>query len=105
MSATWSPRKATASTSTTSAAGVTPTAHATCWTKSAARSRRCEPPLYYPVKRNGCTMQTDLVQLVERFAGRRILLVGDFMLDRYIFGDAERVSPEAPVPVLRVIER
>lgn len=50
-------------------------------------------------------MPTDLLQLVERFPGRRVLLVGDFMLDRYIFGDAERISPEAPVPVLRVIER
>ena len=50
-------------------------------------------------------MLTDLSNLVERFPGRRILLIGDFMLDRYIFGDAERVSPEAPVPVLRVLER
>jgi D-beta-D-heptose 7-phosphate kinase/D-beta-D-heptose 1-phosphate adenosyltransferase len=50
-------------------------------------------------------MHTDLLSVVERFAGRRVLLVGDFMLDRYIFGDAERISPEAPVPVLRVVER
>lgn len=47
----------------------------------------------------------DLSRLVERFAGQRVLLLGDFMLDRYIYGDAERISPEAPVPVLRVIER
>ena len=32
----------------------------------------------------------------------RILVVGDVMLDRYWFGDAERISPEAPVPVVRV---
>jgi rfaE bifunctional protein kinase chain/domain len=32
----------------------------------------------------------------------RVLVVGDVMLDRYWFGDAERVSPEAPVPVVRV---
>lgn len=50
-------------------------------------------------------MHTDLITLVERIAGKRALLVGDFMLDRYVFGDAERISPEAPVPVLRVIER
>ena len=37
-------------------------------------------------------------------AGRRVLLVGDLILDRYLFGDAERISPEAPVPVLRTIE-
>jgi len=50
-------------------------------------------------------MHSDLIKLVDKFPGRRILLVGDFMLDRYIFGDAERISPEAPVPVLRVLER
>ena len=50
-------------------------------------------------------MQTDLLAIVGGFTNRRILLVGDFMLDRYVFGDAERISPEAPVPVLRVIER
>jgi D-beta-D-heptose 7-phosphate kinase/D-beta-D-heptose 1-phosphate adenosyltransferase len=50
-------------------------------------------------------MATDLLQLVERFAGRPILLVGDLMLDRYLFGDAERISPEAPVPVLRVVDQ
>lgn len=50
-------------------------------------------------------MTADLISIVQRFSGRRILLVGDFMLDRYLVGDAERISPEAPVPVLRVVER
>jgi D-beta-D-heptose 7-phosphate kinase/D-beta-D-heptose 1-phosphate adenosyltransferase len=50
-------------------------------------------------------MHTDLSRVVEQFPGRRVLLVGDFMLDRYVIGDAERISPEAPVPVLRVVER
>ncbi|MFH1748762.1 MAG: bifunctional heptose 7-phosphate kinase/heptose 1-phosphate adenyltransferase [Planctomycetota bacterium] len=50
-------------------------------------------------------MNSDLQNIVERFTGARILLVGDFMLDRYVIGDAERISPEAPVPVLRVVER
>ncbi|MBV9784351.1 MAG: bifunctional D-glycero-beta-D-manno-heptose-7-phosphate kinase/D-glycero-beta-D-manno-heptose 1-phosphate adenylyltransferase HldE [Acidisphaera sp.] len=36
------------------------------------------------------------------FAGVRILCVGDVMLDRFIYGDVERISPEAPVPVLRI---
>jgi rfaE bifunctional protein kinase chain/domain len=35
-------------------------------------------------------------------SGARILVVGDVMLDRYWFGDVERISPEAPVPVVRV---
>jgi len=30
----------------------------------------------------------------------RVLIVGDVMLDRYWFGDVERISPEAPVPVV-----
>lgn len=50
-------------------------------------------------------MNSALLSIVERFRDRRILVVGDFMLDRYVFGDAERISPEAPVPVLRVVER
>ena len=50
-------------------------------------------------------MPAELLEIVERFADRRVLLVGDFMLDRYVFGDAERISPEAPVPILRVLER
>ena len=37
----------------------------------------------------------------ERIAGRRVLVVGDVILDEYIDGDAARISPEAPVPVLR----
>jgi bifunctional ADP-heptose synthase (sugar kinase/adenylyltransferase) len=32
---------------------------------------------------------------------RRVLVVGDAMLDQYWFGDVERISPEAPVPVVR----
>ena len=49
-------------------------------------------------------MEKDLTHWVHAFAGRRVLLVGDLILDRYLFGDAERISPEAPVPVLRTIE-
>jgi rfaE bifunctional protein kinase chain/domain len=38
----------------------------------------------------------------ERVAKARLLVVGDVMLDRYWFGDVERISPEAPVPVVRI---
>jgi len=40
--------------------------------------------------------------MVRAIAKGRILVVGDVMLDRYWFGDAHRISPEAPVPVVRV---
>ena len=36
------------------------------------------------------------------FSRARLLVVGDLMLDRYWFGDVQRISPEAPVPVVRV---
>ena len=36
----------------------------------------------------------------EAFGHRRVLVVGDLMLDRYLAGKVERISPEAPVPVL-----
>ena len=39
---------------------------------------------------------------LPEFSGRRVLVVGDVMLDRYWFGDVERISPEAPVPVVLV---
>ena len=35
----------------------------------------------------------------------RILVVGDVMLDRYWFGDVSRISPEAPVPIVRIERR
>ena len=37
----------------------------------------------------------------ETIARSRVLVVGDVMLDRYWFGEVERISPEAPVPVVR----
>ncbi|MFO8172674.1 MAG: bifunctional heptose 7-phosphate kinase/heptose 1-phosphate adenyltransferase [Gemmatimonadota bacterium] len=41
-------------------------------------------------------------QLLSRASGKEILVVGDLMLDRYITGSVDRISPEAPVPVIRV---
>ena len=42
--------------------------------------------------------------ILKLFGKQRILVVGDIMLDRYVRGAVERISPEAPVPVLRVEE-
>lgn len=41
-------------------------------------------------------------ELVEAFRGRRILVLGDLMLDRFLWGNVTRISPEAPVPVVEV---
>lgn len=42
-----------------------------------------------------------LIEIVESFSRQPVLLIGDLILDRYVYGFAERISPEAPVPVLR----
>jgi rfaE bifunctional protein kinase chain/domain len=42
---------------------------------------------------------------VEAFASASVAVLGDVMLDRYFWGDAERISPEAPVPVVHVTRR
>src|SRR5438270_10751741 len=46
------------------------------------------------------------IALVESgWTDKRVLVVGDIMLDRYTWGDVDRISPEAPVPVVRVIHQ
>jgi D-beta-D-heptose 7-phosphate kinase/D-beta-D-heptose 1-phosphate adenosyltransferase len=45
-----------------------------------------------------------LESLVRGFRKLRLLVVGDLVLDEYVWGDVERVSPEAPVPVVHVRE-
>jgi D-beta-D-heptose 7-phosphate kinase/D-beta-D-heptose 1-phosphate adenosyltransferase len=42
-----------------------------------------------------------LARLLPLFAGCRVLVLGDVMLDRYVHGEVRRISPEAPIPVLR----
>ena len=42
----------------------------------------------------------DVGAAIDRLVRARVLVVGDAMLDRYIFGRVQRMSPEAPVPVL-----
>jgi D-glycero-beta-D-manno-heptose-7-phosphate kinase len=48
--------------------------------------------------------QKRAMNLMRRFSRRRVLVVGDLMLDRFIYGTVERISPEAPVPVVRVLQ-
>lgn len=43
-------------------------------------------------------------QILGGFAGRRIAIIGDVMLDRFFRGDVSRISPEAPVPVVEIEE-
>jgi D-beta-D-heptose 7-phosphate kinase/D-beta-D-heptose 1-phosphate adenosyltransferase len=50
-------------------------------------------------------MSADLIELVQRLGQPDVLVVGDVMLDRYVWGDAERISQEAPVILLRADRR
>ena len=43
-----------------------------------------------------------LTRAVRRLARTSVMVIGDLMLDRYVYGTVDRVSPEAPVPILRV---
>jgi D-beta-D-heptose 7-phosphate kinase / D-beta-D-heptose 1-phosphate adenosyltransferase len=45
-------------------------------------------------------MCDNLLKIVTNLGSPKVLVAGDFMLDIYLYGDAERISPEAPVPVL-----
>lgn len=45
-------------------------------------------------------MKGKLSEVISRFANQRILVVGDVMLDRYVYGDVKRISPEAPIQIL-----
>ena len=46
-----------------------------------------------------------MIELLDRFSGTSVLVVGDVMLDEYIWGEVRRVSPEAPVPVVEIRRR
>jgi len=46
-----------------------------------------------------------LTALFESFNNKKVLIIGDVMLDAYIWGKVERISPEAPVPVVTVLKR
>lgn len=43
-----------------------------------------------------------LIQSATGLSGASVLVVGDLMLDRFVYGDVDRISPEAPIPILRV---
>lgn len=49
-----------------------------------------------------CRGLFNMRELLRRVAGLNLLVIGDTLLDHYIWGDATRISPEAPVPVVRV---
>src|SRR5579871_534575 len=59
----------------------------------------------HPSGHGGPRMAFDLIRRVQTLGRPRLLVVGDLILDRYVWGDAERISQEAPVPLLRADHR
>ena len=47
-------------------------------------------------------MNTRLVEIVGRLKSPRVFVLGDLILDKYVWGSVSRISPEAPVPVVNV---
>ena len=45
----------------------------------------------------------NLAGLIAAFPQRRVLCVGDVMVDRSFYGEVKRISPEAPIPVVRIV--
>jgi D-beta-D-heptose 7-phosphate kinase/D-beta-D-heptose 1-phosphate adenosyltransferase len=60
---------------------------------------RCYPPTLPP---NSAPPMSDLLATLSRWRPFTAVVVGDFMLDELVYGNADRMSPEAPVPVLHV---
>jgi rfaE bifunctional protein kinase chain/domain len=54
---------------------------------------------------NECFMLKEIDQLFEDFNDLNVLIIGDVMIDSYLFGHVSRISPEAPVPVVEVKKR
>ncbi|GAB4318057.1 MAG: D-glycero-beta-D-manno-heptose-7-phosphate kinase [Bacteroidales bacterium] len=50
-------------------------------------------------------MDSHIIEQIQRFEGKKILIIGDVMIDSYLFGTVDRISPEAPVPVVSVQRR
>jgi D-beta-D-heptose 7-phosphate kinase/D-beta-D-heptose 1-phosphate adenosyltransferase len=51
---------------------------------------------------DNATLDAELADAIPRLSRASVLVIGDVMLDRYVFGSVARISPEAPVPVLAV---
>ena len=52
-----------------------------------------------------CLSKQRVEEYAQRFSSTTIFVLGDVMLDRYFWGDVDRISPEAPVPIVRVTDK
>ena len=74
------------------------------WTPRTPPRPHASPAERVPAMRLKSTRR-GLRPIVAAFSGKRILVIGDLMLDEFIWGKVSRISPEAPVPVVNVVGR
>ena len=43
-------------------------------------------------------------EIIKKFKNQKIAVIGDLILDKYIYGQVDRISPEAPVPIVKVLK-
>lgn len=56
------------------------------------------------MEENKRSLRENLPQILKKMKGRKVVVIGDLILDRFIYGSVDRISPEAPVPVVDVRE-
>lgn len=49
-------------------------------------------------------MKTDFSSIIDSFTNQQVIIIGDVMIDSYLWGNVERISPEAPVPVVTCVK-
>ena len=47
----------------------------------------------------------DLVEEISKWKNKKVLIIGDALIDKYIYGTTDRISPDAPVPNVRIEEK
>ncbi|MCK4664923.1 MAG: D-glycero-beta-D-manno-heptose-7-phosphate kinase [Bacteroidales bacterium] len=46
----------------------------------------------------------NFLEILKKFSNKKIAVIGDLMLDKYVYGEVERISQEAPIPIIRVTD-
>lgn len=50
-------------------------------------------------------MRENIFKILDQFRNRRVMIIGDIIIDRYVWGEVSRISPEAPVPIVKVLRQ
>jgi D-glycero-beta-D-manno-heptose-7-phosphate kinase len=79
--------------------------HIICFCFETYSASKTEKLIFVRIKKSYMTQDPELEKILYKFKNLRILIVGDVMVDEYLWGEVNRISPEAPVPVVSCIKR